>query len=53
MVNQGLNYSLNELKLVAKHINISGYENKSRKDLIKPLIGSRPILGIRKNKLRN
>ena len=53
MVNQGLNLSLNELKLVAKHINISGYENKSRKDLIKPLIGSRPILGIRKNKLRN
>ena len=51
MVNQGLNLSLNELKLVAKHINISGYENKSRKDLIKPLI--RPILGIRKNKLRN
>ena len=52
MVNQGLNLSLNVLKLVAKHRNISGYENKSRKDLIKPVIGSRPILGIRKKKLK-
>ena len=51
MVNQGPNLSLNELKLIAKHRNISNYENKSAKDLIKALRGSRPRLGIKKNKL--
>ena len=52
MVNQGLNLSLNELKLIAEHRNISDYENKSVKDLIKALRGSRPRLGIKKNKLK-
>ena len=35
MVNQRLNLSLNELRLIAEHRNISDYENKSTKDLIK------------------
>ena len=48
MVNQGPNLSLNELKLIAKHRNISNYENKSAKDLIKALRGSRPRIGIKK-----
>ena len=52
MVNQGLNLSLNELKLIAEHRNISDYENKSAKDLIKALRGSRPRLGIKKKKLK-
>ena len=52
MVNQGLNLSLNELRLIAEHRNISDYENKSAKDLIKALRGSRPRLGIKKNKLK-
>ena len=48
MVNPGLNLSLNELRLIAEHRNISDYENKSAKDLIKALRGSRPRLGIKK-----
>ena len=52
MVNQGLNLSLNELKLIADHRNISDYENKSAKDLIKALTGSRPRLGIKRDKLK-
>ena len=52
MVNPGLNLSLNELRLIAEHRNISNYENKSAKDLIKALRGSRPRLGIKKNKLK-
>ena len=40
MVNQGLNLSLNELKLIAEHRNISDYEHKSAKDQIKALKGS-------------
>ena len=52
MVNQGLNLSLNELKLIAEHRNINDYENKSAKDLIKALRKSRPRLGIKKNKLK-
>ena len=48
MVNQELNLSLNELRLIAKHRNISNHENKSVKDLIKALRGSRPRLGIKK-----
>ena len=50
MINQGLNLSLNELKLIAEHRNINNCENKSAKDLIKALRGSRPRLGIRKIK---
>ena len=50
MVNQGLNLTLNELRLIAEHRNISDYENKSTKDLIKALRGSRPRLGIKKKK---
>ena len=41
MVNQGLNFSLNELRLIVEHRNISDYENKSAKDLIKALRRSR------------
>ena len=52
MVNQGLNLSLNELRLIAEHRNISDYENKSVKDLIKALSVSRPRLGIKKDKLK-
>ena len=52
MVNQGLNLSLNELRLIAEHRNISDYENKSAKDLIKALRGSKPKLGTKKNKLK-
>ena len=48
MVNQQLNLSLNELRLRAKHINISDYEKKSTKDLIKALRGPKPKLGIKK-----
>ena len=46
MVNPGLNLSLNELRLIAEHRNISDYENKSAKDLI------RIRLGIKKKKLK-
>ena len=52
MVILALNLSLNELRLIAEHKNISDYENKSAKDLIKPLRGSKPKLGINKNKLK-
>ena len=52
MINQGLNLSLNELKLIAEYRNISNHENKSAKDLIKALRRSRPRLGIKKNKLK-
>ena len=53
MVNSSLNSSLNELKLIAEHRNISDYENKSAKDLIKALRGSKPKLGIKKKVKRN
>ena len=52
MVNSSLNSSLNELKLIAEHRNISDYENKSEKDLIKALRGLKQKLGINKNKLK-
>ena len=52
MVNQELNLSLNELKLKAEHRDISDYESKSAKDLIKTLRGSRTRLGTKKNKLK-
>ena len=44
-----INWSLNELKLIAQYRNISDYENKSKKDLIKAL--SEPKRGINKKKL--
>ena len=37
---------------IGEHRNISDYENKSAKDLIKALRGSKPKLGIKKNKLK-
>ena len=43
-----INLALNELKLIAQNRNISDYENKSEKDLIKTL--SQPKLKIRINK---
>ena len=49
MANQGLNLSEDELRLIAEHRN--DYENKSAKDLIKALRGSRPRLANKKNKL--
>ena len=52
MVNPQLNLSLNELRLIVEHRNISNYENKSAKDLIKALRGSQPKLGIKKDKLK-
>ena len=52
MVNPVLNLSLNELRLIAGHRNISDYENKSAKDLMKALRGSRPRLRIKKNKFK-
>ena len=48
MVNEGLNISLNELKLIAEHKNINDYEDKSAKALRE----SRPRPGIKKNKLK-
>ena len=52
MVNQGLNLSLIELRLIAEYRNINDYEHKSAKDLIKALRGWRPRLGIKRNKLK-
>ena len=52
MVNPGLNVSINELILIAEYRNISYYERKSAKDLIKTLRGSIPRVGIKKNKLK-
>ena len=52
MVNPALNLSLNELRLIAEHRNISDYENKSAKDLIKAFRGSKPNLAIKGNKLK-
>ena len=37
-----INLSLNELKLMAQNRNISDYENKSEKDLIKALSEPKP-----------
>ena len=51
-VNSSLNLSLNELRLIAEHRNISDYENKSAKGQIKALKGPKPKLGINKNKLK-
>ena len=52
MVNQGLHLSLNKLRLIAEHRSISEYENKSAKDLIKALRGSRPRFRIKQNELK-
>ena len=49
-----INLSLDELKLVAQSRNISDYENKSEKDLVKalskPIPKPKPKLEIRTNK---
>ena len=45
------NLSLNELKLIAQYRNISDYENKSKKDLIKAISKTKLKLGINKKKL--
>ena len=52
MVNSLLNLSLKELRLIVEYRNISDYQNKSAKDLIKALRGPKPKLGIKKNKLK-
>ena len=46
-----INLSLDELKLIAQNRNISNYENKSEKDLIKALSEPKPKIRINKNKL--
>ena len=51
MLNLSLNLSLTELKVIAEHRNISDYESKSTKDLIKALTVPKPKLGINKKKL--
>ena len=45
------NLSLNELKLIAQYRNISDYEKKSKKDLIKAVSKPKLKLGINKKKL--
>ena len=40
------------MKLIGEHRNVSDYEKKSANDLIKAHRGSRPRLGIKKNKLK-
>ena len=52
MANPGLHLSLNWLRLIAEHRNLSDYKNKSAKDLIKALRGSRPRFRIKRNKLK-
>ena len=47
-----INLSLNELKLIAQNRNISDYENKSEKDLIKALSEPKPKIRINKNNLK-
>ena len=47
-----INLSLDELKLIAQNRNISNYENKSEKDLIKALSEPKPKIRINKNKLK-
>ena len=42
-----INLSLDELKLVAQSRNISNYENKSKKDLVKALSKPKPKRNIR------
>ena len=37
-----INISLNELKLIAQNKNISDYENKSKKELVKALSKRKP-----------
>ena len=46
-----INLSLDELKLVAKNRNIRGYENKSKKDLIKVLNKTKSKIRINKKVL--
>ena len=47
-----INLSLNELKLIAQNRNISDYESKSEKDLIKDLRWSKPKIRINKKKMK-
>ena len=46
-----INLSLDELRLIAKNRNVSDYENKSEKDLIKALSEPKPKIRINKKKL--
>ena len=46
-----INLSLDELKLIAQSRNISEYENKSEKDLVKALSKPKPKIRINKKKL--
>ena len=46
-----INLSLNKLKLRAQNRNNSGYENKSKKELIKAHSKPKPKLSINKKKL--
>ena len=46
-----INLSLDELKLIAQNRNISDYDNKSEKDLVKALSKPKPKIRIKKMKL--
>ena len=46
-----INLSLDELRLIAQNRNVSDYENKSEKDLIKALSEPKPKIRINKKKL--
>ena len=47
-----INLSLNELKLIVKNRNISDYENKAEKELVKALNKPKPKAKIRIDKKR-
>ena len=46
-----INLSLNELKLIVKNRNISDYENKAEKELVKALNKPKPKIRIDKKRL--
>ena len=47
-----INFSLNQLKVIVKSINIKDYENKSEDDLIKILSEPKPKINISKKKIK-
>ena len=47
-----INFSLNELKLIAKNRNIKDYKNKSKNDLIKILSEPKPKINLSKKKIK-
>ena len=47
-----INFSLNQLKVIVKSINIKDYESKSEDDLIKILSEPKPKINISKKKIK-